>query len=147
MFGVGDNEFEIGIAEARLKRDGNDYKLFSPPLFDTMIQCCENDLRRKTAIPCYYLPAARSGILAAIVLGMGRAIGETMAVYMVMGNCLLIPEMPTDCGRTLTTTPALEIKYAADVHWNALFADGIILLIFILLLNSTAMILRRRQFK
>ena len=93
------------------------------------------------------IPAARSGILAAIVLGMGRAIGETMAVYMVMGNCLIIPEMPTDCGRTLTTTPALEIKYAAGLHWNALFADGIILLVFILLLNSTAMILRRRQFK
>jgi len=93
------------------------------------------------------LPAARSGILAAIVLGMGRAIGETMAVYMVMGNSLLMPESPLDAGRTLTTTPALEIKYAAGVHWNALFADGIILLVFILALNSTAMVLRRRQFK
>ena len=93
------------------------------------------------------LPAARSGILAAVVLGMGRAIGETMAVYMVMGNSLLMPESPLDAGRTLTTTPALEIKYAAGVHWSALFADGIILLVFILALNSIAMVLRRRQFK
>ncbi len=93
------------------------------------------------------LPAARSGILAAVVLGMGRAIGETMAVYMVMGNSLLMPESPLDAGRTLTTTPALEIKYAAGVHWSALFADGIILLGFILALNSIAMVLRRRQFK
>ncbi len=93
------------------------------------------------------LPAARSGILAAVVLGMGRAIGETMAVYMVMGNSLLMPESPLDAGRTLTTTPALEIKYAAGVHWSALFADGIILLVFILALNSIALILRRRQFK
>jgi len=93
------------------------------------------------------LPAARSGILAAMVLGMGRAIGETMAVYMVMGNSLAMPNSPLDAARTLTTTPALEVKYAAGLHWNALFADGVVLLIFILALNSIAMVLRRRQFR
>ena len=93
------------------------------------------------------LPAARSGILAAVVLGMGRAIGETMAVYMVMGNSLIMPKSPLDAGRTLTTTPALEIKYAVDIHWSSLFADGIILMAFIPALNSIAMVLRRRQVK
>ncbi|MFO8009673.1 MAG: phosphate ABC transporter permease subunit PstC [Dehalococcoidia bacterium] len=93
------------------------------------------------------LPSARSGILAAIVLGMGRAIGETMAVYMVMGNSLTMPLLPTEPARTLTTTPALEIGYAAGNHWNALFADGVVLLVFILLLNSIGMILRRRQMR
>jgi phosphate transport system permease protein len=91
------------------------------------------------------LPAARSGILAAVVLGMGRGIGETMAVIMVLGNSLSLPVSPLDSGRTLTTTIALEIKYAAPGgHWEALFATGVVLLLFILGINSVALVLRRR---
>jgi phosphate transport system permease protein len=90
------------------------------------------------------LPAARSGILASIVLGMGRGIGETMAVIMVLGNSLSLAVSPLDSTRTLTTSIAMEIKYAAGLHWNALFATGVILLIFILAINSIAMVLRRR---
>jgi len=90
------------------------------------------------------LPAARSGILAAIVLGMGRAIGETMAMIMVIGNSIKMPVSPLDPARTMTGSLALEINYATGLHWNALFACGVVLLIFILALNSIAMVLRGR---
>ncbi|HEY49558.1 MAG TPA: phosphate ABC transporter permease subunit PstC [Dehalococcoidia bacterium] len=90
------------------------------------------------------LPAARSGILAAVVLGMGRAIGETMAMIMVIGNSIKIPVSPLDPARTMTGSLALEINYATGLHWNALFACGVVLLIFILALNSIAMVLRGR---
>ena len=90
------------------------------------------------------LPAARNGILASIVLGLGRGIGETMAMIMVMGNALSLAVSPLDSTRTLTTTIAMEIKYAAGLHWNALFATGVVLLIFILAINSIAVVLRRR---
>jgi phosphate transport system permease protein len=93
------------------------------------------------------LPAARSGILASIVLGMGRGIGETMAIIMVIGNSLQLAVSPLDSTRTLTTSIAMEIKYAAGLHWNALFATGVVLLIFILAINSIAMVLRRRELK
>ncbi len=91
------------------------------------------------------LPASWSGILAGIVLGLGRGIGETMAMIMVLGNSLSLPVLPTDSGSTLTTRIAMETKYAAGLHWEALFATGIVLMLFILAINSTAMILRRRQ--
>jgi len=90
------------------------------------------------------LPAARSGILAGIVLGMGRAIGETMAMVMVIGNSLNMPISPLDTGRTLTGAIVLEANYAPPLHLSALFAIGVVLLIFILALNSVAMLLRRR---
>jgi phosphate transport system permease protein len=91
------------------------------------------------------LPAARSGIMASIILGMGRAIGETMAMIMVIGNSIVIPASPLDAARTLTGTLALELKYAAGLHWNALFATGVVLFVFILILNSFALILRRKE--
>ncbi len=90
------------------------------------------------------LPAARSGILAAIVLGMGRAIGETMAMVMVIGNALNFPIDPLDPGRTMTGHIVLGTQYATGLHQDALFVIGIVLLIFILSLNSIAMLLRRR---
>ena len=84
------------------------------------------------------LPAARTGIVAAVILGMGRAIGETMAVIMIAGNSLIIPVSPLDPVRTLTSNIALEMGYATGRHRQALFATGIVLLVIITILNSIA---------
>ncbi|HNQ35654.1 MAG TPA: phosphate ABC transporter permease subunit PstC [bacterium] len=89
------------------------------------------------------LPAARNGILASIILGMGRAIGETMAVIMVAGNALTIPRSPLDPVRPLTSNIALEMGYATGDHQKALFATGIVLFIFILVLNILATVTAR----
>jgi phosphate transport system permease protein len=90
------------------------------------------------------LPAARSGIVASIVLGMGRAIGETMAMIMVIGNSIIFPTSPLDPARTLTGNIAVEISYATGIHESALFATGVILFAFIILLNSIAIVTLRR---
>jgi phosphate transport system permease protein len=90
------------------------------------------------------LPAAKSGIGASIVLGMGRAVGETMAMIMVIGNSIVFPTSPLSPARTLTGNIAVEINYATGVHENALFATGIVLFVFILLLNSIAVITLKR---
>ena len=84
------------------------------------------------------LPAARSGILASFILGMGRAVGETMAVIMVAGNALRIPMSLLDPLRTLTSNIALELAYAAGDHRSALFSTGVVLLIIIMILNFVA---------
>ncbi len=84
------------------------------------------------------LPAARSGILASFILGMGRAIGETMAVIMVAGNALKIPTSLLDPLRTLTSNIALELAYATGDHREALFSTGVVLLIIIMSLNLIA---------
>ena len=91
------------------------------------------------------LRAARSGILAAVILGMGRAVGETMAVLMVAGNSVQIPTTITDPVRTLTSNIALEMGYAAGDHRKALFATGIVLFVMIMILNSIATWASRRR--
>ena len=84
------------------------------------------------------LPSARSGIVAAIILGIGRAIGETMAVIMVLGNAVAVPASILDPVRTLTTNIGIEMGYASGVHQDALFATGIVLFIVIMILNASA---------
>lgn len=88
------------------------------------------------------LPAARSGIVAAVILGIGRAVGETMAVVMVTGNAVQMPHTPLDPLRTLTANMALEMGYAAGDHRSALFATGIVLFLFIIALNGVTGLVR-----
>jgi phosphate ABC transporter permease protein PstC len=83
-------------------------------------------------------PAARSGIVASIILGMGRAIGETMAVIMVAGNAVAVPRSLLSPVRTLTSNIALEMGYASGEHRQALFATGVILFVIIMVLNTIA---------
>ncbi len=83
-------------------------------------------------------PAARSGIVASIILGMGRAIGETMATIMIAGNAAEIPRSLLMPVRTLTSNIALEMSYATGEHREALFATGVILFIIIMILNTIA---------
>ena len=81
------------------------------------------------------LPAAKSGIMAAVILGVGRSIGETMAVIMVAGNQAVIPGSPLHGLRTMTANIVLEMGYAADLHREALIATSVVLFVFILLIN------------
>ena len=89
------------------------------------------------------LGAARSGILAAVVLGIGRAIGETMAVIMVAGNQARMPKGILKGVRTLTANIVMEMGYAAELHREALIATGVVLFVFILLINLSCSALRK----
>ena len=91
------------------------------------------------------LPAARSGILAGVILGVGRAIGETMAVAMVAGNQPLLPESLTSGVRTLTANIVQEMGYATDLHREVLIACGVVLFVFILIINLCFSALKRRD--
>lgn len=91
------------------------------------------------------LPAAKSGILAAIVLGIGRAIGETMAVIMVAGNQPRMPVSLFKGVRTLTANIVIEMGYAAELHRGALIATGVVLFVFILLINLIFSVLKERK--
>jgi phosphate transport system permease protein len=99
------------------------------------------------------LPAARSGIVAAVILGVGRALGETMAMIMVIGNSVVFPR-PLNANpltiflsqaRTLTGNVAVEINYATGLHASALFATGVMLFVLIMLVNSLARLVMRAR--
>ena len=89
-------------------------------------------------------PAARSGILAGIILGVGRAIGETMAVVMIAGNQPILPKSLLSGVRTLTANIVLEMGYATDLHREALIACGVVLFVFILLINLCFSAVKRK---
>ncbi|MCL2748008.1 MAG: phosphate ABC transporter permease subunit PstC [Oscillospiraceae bacterium] len=97
------------------------------------------------AIRSVQLPAAKSGIVAAVILGIGRAIGETMAVIMLLGNAVALPSSILDPIRTLTTNIGIEMGYATGEHREALFATGIVLFVVIMILNSTAQTIVKRK--
>ena len=90
------------------------------------------------------LPAAKSGILAGVILGIGRSIGETMAVAMIAGNQPVVPESLLSGVRTLTSNIVLEMGYAADLHRGALIATGVVLFVFILIINLSFSAIKRR---
>ena len=115
----------VNISESAIREVPKSYKEGSLALGASQIQ----------TIFRVILPAARSGILAGVVLGIGGAIGETMAVILVAGNTPLLPESITDRVRTMTSNIALEMSYAFGLHQEALFATGVILFIFIILIN------------
>lgn len=96
---------------------------------------------------CAVVPAAKSGILAGVILGIGRAVGETMAVIMVAGNQPVIPNSIIKGVRTMTANIVLEMGYAADLHREALIATAVILFIFILIINLTFSVIKRKSEK
>lgn len=91
------------------------------------------------------LPAAKSGIMAGIILGVGRAIGETMAVIMVAGNQPILPESLTSGVRTLTANVVIEMGYATGLHREALIATAVVLFVMILIINLLFTLVKRRE--
>lgn len=130
-------------------------------ILPTIINVSESNIR---AVPEYYyegslalgatrersifkavLPAAKMGILAGIILGIGRAIGETMAVVMVCGNQAIMPESITSGVRTLTANIVLEMGYASGLHRDSLIATAVVLFVFVLIINLSFTALKRRN--
>ena len=124
----------IGLSEAAIKAVPNSYYEGSIALGATHEQ----------SIIFAILPAAKSGILSSIVLGIGRVIGETMAVVMVAGNQSRMPTGLAKGIRTLTANIVIEMGYAADLHREALIATGVILFLFILIINGLFSVLKRK---
>ena len=100
---------------------------------------------RERSIFRVVIPAAKSGVIAALVLGIGRAIGETMAVIMVAGNQARMPKGIFKGIRTLTGNIVIEMGYATDLHREALIATGVVLFVFILMINLLFSVLKRRR--
>jgi len=96
------------------------------------------------SIFCTILPAAKSGIFAGVILGIGRAVGETMAVVMVAGNQIKMPNSITSGVRTLTANIVMEMGYAAEgLHRDSLIATGVVLFVFVLIINLSFSMLKR----
>jgi phosphate ABC transporter, permease protein PstC len=125
----------ISISEDSLRAVPREYKEASLALGATHWQTIYKVL----------VPAAKSGITAAIILGMGRAFGETMAVIMITGNTPLVPHSIFDPGPTLTGTIGQEWSYASGEHAQALFTVGIFLFIFIIIINSLALLFSQKK--
>ena len=100
---------------------------------------------KERSIFAVVLPAAKSGVMAGVVLGIGRAIGETMAVIMVAGNQPRMPRGILRGVRTLTTNIVMEMGYAADLHREALIATAVVLFVFILIINFCIALMKRRS--
>jgi phosphate ABC transporter, permease protein PstC len=124
----------VSIAENSIRAVPSEYKKGSFALGATHWQ----------TIKKVVLPMARSGILAAVVLGMGRALGETMAVLLVAGNVAVLPHSILDPVRTLTANIAIEMGYAGGSHYQALFATGIVLFLITVILNSLLLLVPQK---
>ena len=130
-------------------------------ILPTMVNISENSLRqvpktfmtgslalgatKEETIRRILVPYARSGIFSSIILAIGRAIGETMAVYLVIGNQPVMPSSILKGARTLTTNIVLEMGYASGTHRQALIATGMVLFIFILIINVGFNIIRSKS--
>ena len=125
----------IGVTESALRAGPSQYYEGAVALGAT----------HERAIFRVILPAAKSGVVAGIVLGIGRAIGETMAVIMVAGNQARMPAGLLKGVRTLTANIVIEMGYATDLHREALIATGVVLFVFILILNFCVAFLNRRS--
>ena len=124
----------INISTSSIKAVPKDYKEASLAMGSSHWQAIINVV----------LPSAKSGIFAGIILGLGRAIGETMAVIMITGNTAIIPKSIFSSVRTLTGNIGIEMGYASGTHQQALFATGIVLFVFIMIINAIANSLPRR---
>ena len=124
----------INISTSSIKSVPKDYKEASLAMGSSHWQAILNVI----------LPSAKSGIFAGIILGLGRAIGETMAVIMITGNTAIIPKSIFSPVRTLTGNIGIEMGYASGTHQQALFATGIVLFVFIMIINAIANSLPRR---
>lgn len=125
----------ISVSESAIRAVPNYYFEGALALGDT----------KERSIFCAVLPAAKSGIMAGVILGIGRAIGETMAVIMVAGNQPILPDSLFSGVRTLTANIVLEMGYATDLHRQALIATGVVLFVFILIINILFSLLNRRS--
>ena len=127
----------VGVSESAIKAVPESYYEGSLALGAT----------KERSVFCCVLPAAKSGILAGIILGVGRAIGETMAVVLTAGNKAWIPSSILDGVRTLTTNIVLEMGYATGLHREALIATAVVLFVFILIINLVFAFFNRRSAK
>lgn len=127
----------IGVSESALRAVPNSYYEGALALGAT----------HERSVFFVILPAARQGILAGVVLGVGRAIGETMAVVMIAGNQPTMPNSIFSGVRTLTANIVMEMGYATDLHRGALLGTAVVLFVFILLINLSFSALRKGNAK
>ena len=125
----------IGVSESAIRAVPNSYYEGSLALGAT----------HERSVFFAVMPAAKQGILAGVILGVGRAIGETMAVIMVAGNNAVMPKSIFSGVRTLTANIVMEMGYATDLHREALLGTGVVLFVFILIINLSFSALKRRN--